>query len=83
MLPNLTGPTTVLYRFYFHRVLPRLGQWLSGDTGGAYAYLPESVSQFAERDAFLAMMREAGLVSPHFRSLTGGIAALYRAEVPA
>ena len=72
-----------LYRFYFNRVLPRLGRWVSGDAGGAYNYLPESVLQFAERDAFTALMRQAGLTSPRFRLLTGGIAALYRAEVPA
>ena len=31
-----------VYRFYFHRVLPRLGGWVSRD-GKAYSYLPRSV----------------------------------------
>lgn len=76
----ILGP---LYLFYFRRVLPRLGRWITGDTGGAYSYLPASVMAFPEREAFLALMSGAGLESASYRLLTGGIAALYRAEVPA
>jgi demethylmenaquinone methyltransferase/2-methoxy-6-polyprenyl-1,4-benzoquinol methylase len=71
-----------LYLLYFRRVLPRLGRWITGDTGGAYSYLPASVLAFPERDDFLDLLRRAGLESPICRLLTGGIAALYRAEVP-
>ena len=70
-----------LYLFYFRRVLPRLGRWITGDTGGAYSYLPASVLAFPEREDFLELMRRAGLESASYRLLTGGIAALYRAEV--
>ena len=69
------------YLFYFRRVLPRLGRWISGDRGGAYDYLPASVLAFPERDAFLDLMRQAGLREPRARILSGGIAALYRGEV--
>ncbi len=69
------------YLWYFRKVLPRLGRWISGDRDGAYDYLPESVMQFPERDAFLALMRDAGLESAQYRGLTGGIAMLYRARV--
>ena len=72
-----------LYLLYFRRVLPVLGKWITGDRGGAYSYLPESVMAFPERGEFLQMMRAAGLDSPSCRTLTGGIAALYRAEVRA
>lgn len=71
------------YRFYFRRVLPRLGSWISGAKNDAYRYLHDSVMAFPERDAFLDLMRMAGLQSPRMRILTGGIAALYRGEVPA
>lgn len=71
------------YLFYFRRVLPRLGGWIAGDRRGAYAYLQESVMQFPEREEFLAMMVRAGLRSPRQRLLSGGIAAVYCAEVPA
>ncbi len=72
-----------LYLLYFRRVLPRLGGWIAGDRHGAYAYLQESALRFPERDAFTALMREAGLESPRFRVLTCGIATAYRAQVPA
>jgi len=76
------GPLRPLYLLYFRRVLPRLGEWISGDHGGAYAYLSSSVMRFPERDSFLELMRDAGLVHPRYRLLTGGVAALYSAEVP-
>ena len=69
------------YRFYFRFVLPTLGSWICGTKNGAYRYLHDSVMAFPERDAFLSLMREAGLQSPRMRLLTGGIAALYRGEV--
>lgn len=69
------------YLFYFRRILPRLGQWISGADNGAYDYLPASVLAFPERGAFLDLMTAAGLVRPRQRILTGGIAALYRGEV--
>ncbi len=69
------------YMFYFRRILPLLGRMISGDKGGAYAYLPESVMSFPERGEFLDLMQEAGLVSPQQRILSCGIAAIYRAEV--
>jgi demethylmenaquinone methyltransferase/2-methoxy-6-polyprenyl-1,4-benzoquinol methylase len=69
------------YRFYFRRVLPRLGRWISGAKNDAYRYLHDSVMAFPERDDFLALMRAAGLRAPRMQLLTGGIAALYRGEV--
>lgn len=70
------------YLFYFRRVLPRLGSWITGDRQGAYDYLPESVMDFPERAEFLQLLTEAGLESPRARTLTCGIASLYRAEKP-
>ena len=69
------------YRFYFRRILPKLGAWISGVRNDAYRYLHDSVMAFPEREQFLALMREAGLGSPKLQLLTGGIAAIYRGEV--
>lgn len=68
-----------LYLWYFRRVLPRLGAMLSPKSrkSRAYEYLPESVMKFPEREGFLDLMRDAGLVDVSFRSLSLGIAALY------
>ncbi|MCA8952129.1 MAG: ubiquinone/menaquinone biosynthesis methyltransferase [Planctomycetes bacterium] len=70
-----------VYSFYFGRVLPRLGGWISGARNGAYRYLHDSVMAFPEREQFLALMSAAGLAAPKQVLLTGGIAALYRGEV--
>lgn len=69
------------YRFYFRRVLPRLGALVSGARNGAYRYLHDSVMAFPEREQFLSLMTRAGLQTPTMRLLTGGIAAVYRGEV--
>lgn len=70
-----------LYRFYFRKILPRLGSWISGAKNDAYTYLHDSVQAFPERAEFLELMSRAGLGSPRQQLLTGGIAAIYRGEV--
>ena len=69
-----------LFGFYFHRILPRVGGLLSGDSA-PYRYLPDSVDTFPDREDFLDRMRAAGLRSSRYRSLSCGIAAIYRGEV--
>lgn len=69
------------YRFYFRRILPRLGRLISGVKSDAYRYLHDSVMLFPERGEFLDLMAKAGLREPRMRLLTGGIAAIYRGEV--
>jgi demethylmenaquinone methyltransferase/2-methoxy-6-polyprenyl-1,4-benzoquinol methylase len=65
-----------LFRFYFTRVLPRIGGLVSGSRG-AYEYLPDSVSKFPDQKRLAELMREAGFESVVYRNLTGGIAALH------
>lgn len=71
-----------LFHFYFHRVLPRLGRWLSGHpTGGeAYSYLPASVSEFPRPDAFRSLLETCGFTAVRYRHLTGGISTLHVAR---
>lgn len=69
-------PLRALYLFYFRWVLPAIGRLLSGDDS-AYAYLPESVVRFPQREAFLARAVAAGFEAGRFDSLSGGILALY------
>jgi demethylmenaquinone methyltransferase/2-methoxy-6-polyprenyl-1,4-benzoquinol methylase len=64
-----------LYRFYFLKVLPRIGGILSKRS--AYAYLPESVHAFPAPAAFSEMMREAGCAGVERRPLTFGVVTLY------
>ena len=65
-----------LFRFYFTRVLPRIGGLVSGSRG-AYEYLPDSVSRFPDQKRLAELMRGAGFEGVSYRNLTGGIAALH------
>ena len=67
---------SVLFDFYFWRVLPRIGGLLSGSRG-AYEYLPDSVSKFPDQRRLAGLMREVGFEQVEFENLTGGIAALH------
>jgi demethylmenaquinone methyltransferase/2-methoxy-6-polyprenyl-1,4-benzoquinol methylase len=71
-----------LYRFYFTRVVPRVGRLLSASRD-AYAYLPATALAFPERGAFLDLMAAAGFARARSFLLSGGIAGLYRGEVQA
>lgn len=70
-----------LFKFYFTRVLPRIGGMISGSRG-AYEYLPDSVSRFPDQKRLAAMMREAGFEEVEYKNLTGGIAALHLGTRP-
>jgi len=63
------------YRFYFHRVVPRIGSLLSSRS--AYAYLPASVARFPAPPQLLAMAREAGFTTAEWTPYSFGIAGLY------
>jgi demethylmenaquinone methyltransferase/2-methoxy-6-polyprenyl-1,4-benzoquinol methylase len=76
-LPLLAG----LYRFYANRVLPRIGDLLSGRSG-TYRYLPETIQSWHGPEDFAALMGRAGLVDVRWRPLTFGIAALHVGTVP-
>lgn len=64
-------------RFYMNRVVPWVGQKLSGSKEGAYAYLPDSVSKFPDAPTLKRMMEEAGLRDVHFRYLMMGSIAVH------
>lgn len=65
-----------LFRFYFEKIVPRIGGIISGSRG-AYTYLPESVSRFPDKKTLAAMMKTAGFENVTFKSLTGGTASLH------
>ncbi|MCA1816362.1 MAG: ubiquinone/menaquinone biosynthesis methyltransferase [Acidobacteria bacterium] len=70
-----------LYEFYFTRVLPRVGGWLSGSRG-AYEYLPRSVMGFPDQRRLAEMMRRAGFAEVEFENFMGGVAALHAGTRP-
>jgi len=64
------------YRFYFERILPPLGNFLSR-TNYAYSYLVTSVDAFPDDDAFCALMAEAGFVGCRVTDCTFGVARIF------
>lgn len=70
-------PFKLIYGWYFHHVLPRVGQWLARNSQQAYEYLPASVSQFPSGEQLCQQMRDAGLREATFVPLTFGVATLY------
>ncbi len=73
-------PLGALYRWYFHRVLPRVGQTLARNRQEAYNYLPASVGQFPQAEALAERMAAAGLGNVQFHRFTFGVATLYVGE---
>lgn len=70
------------YRFYFRRILPRLGQLLSRNRQSAYSYLPASVEEFPQGAALVERMERVGLAEVTWRPLTFGVATLYAGRKP-
>ena len=66
------------YRWYFTRVLPRIGRLISGHTG-AYSYLPASVGAFPPPRGFLDVLHLNGVDEAQATPLTFGIVYLYTA----
>jgi len=71
-----------LYRFYFRRILPRIGQAISRSRDNAYHYLPASVLEFPDGEALAERLRRQGLVNVRWYSFTFGIASLYVGSKP-
>lgn len=67
-----------LYGFYLRRLLPRLGDGVSG-RGGAYRYLAETIAGFPRPDILAGRIREAGFAACEWHVLTAGIVAIHRA----
>jgi len=65
------------YAVYFHRVLPRLAAWISGDRTRAYHYLPKSVASFGDSAALSRALADAGFSRVAARRLTGGIVTVF------
>jgi demethylmenaquinone methyltransferase / 2-methoxy-6-polyprenyl-1,4-benzoquinol methylase len=71
---RIIGP---VYRWYFKKLLPFIGQMFSRSPESAYNYLPASVMSFPDYEELTAKMVTHGLVDLHYYPFTFGIATLY------
>lgn len=67
-----------LYRLYFDRILPPLGNWLSR-TDYAYTHLMRSVHRFPAENEFAREIADVGFKFLGVKRLSLGIAKIYRA----
>lgn len=67
------------YGVYFRRVVPVVGNLISG-VRGAYSYLPASVHRFPGADGMLDLMGAAGFREVSWTPYTLGIAGLFRGK---
>lgn len=74
-------PLLGFYRFYLHRVLPRLATLLTGERS-AYDYLAASIESFPNGEAMCERLTENGYRDARYIPLLGGIAAIYTAQRP-
>jgi len=69
------------YRFYITKVLPFIGEIISGKRG-AYRYLPASMLEFPGPEEFKKVIEAAGLQDVRYYKLTFGITAVHVGTKP-
>lgn len=76
LTPVRSGWLALVFRPYFHRVVPFIGGLVSGDPS-AYQYLPASVDRFPAAEVLASIMEQAGLRDVGYRKLNFGTVALH------
>lgn len=67
------------YNFYFSYITPLIGRIFSKDPR-AYTYLTESVKAFPHNQQFLTIMEQLGFLNCSLKSLSMGVACIYKGE---
>ena len=81
LTPLGPGVKSGVLRWYFHRLVPLIGQVVAGDRA-AYTYLPQSVDYFLEAGRLADLFRQAGLVDVGYISLGFGAVAVHYGVKP-
>ncbi len=68
-----------LYKFYFKKVLPKVGGFISGDKE-AYSYLPSSVEEFDEKIDLVKLLKNSGFEKIEKHNMTFGIVQVIIAQ---
>ena len=71
-----------LYYFYFTKILPFVGNFISQNSEDAYGYLPRSVMKFPDCEALKRVMEECGLAEVRFHRKTFGIVSIHVGKKP-
>ncbi len=68
-----------LYRFYLHKIMPRLGNLLSKDRSG-WIYLGASIEYFSSNIDFEEELKEVGFVNIKRTPMTFGVATIFQGK---
>jgi len=74
--PPPDGPLKPLLLFFLNRLIPLLGQMVSGNRP-AYTYLPQTTQNFITPEKVAAIMRSAGLTKIRYRQFMFGTIAVH------
>jgi len=69
----------IFYLLYFRYILPFIGKLFSGDSY-AYSYLNKTAETYYQGKEFCSLLEEAGFKNISTKSLTFGIATIYRGD---
>ena len=69
-------PLRMAYQFYFRRVMPLIGRWISKHTT-AYNWLPESTRVFPAPPELARRMEAQGFVEVYYELFLGGVCAMH------
>jgi demethylmenaquinone methyltransferase/2-methoxy-6-polyprenyl-1,4-benzoquinol methylase len=72
---RVAEPLRKAYDWYSFNVLPRLGQWVTGDAD-SYRYLAESIRMHPGQEELRALMKQCGFGHVDCHNMTGGVVAL-------
>jgi len=75
------GPLKVPYRWYLHKVLPKIAGYITGSSD-AYAYLGQSIESFPQGRAMLDLLASVNYQGAYHERLSMGIASIYCAYKP-
>jgi demethylmenaquinone methyltransferase/2-methoxy-6-polyprenyl-1,4-benzoquinol methylase len=70
------SPMKQFYHLYSKYILPMIGKGIS-KSSEAYAYLPDSVQRFPEREEIMDILRTAGFGQVYWKDLTAGIVTMH------
>jgi demethylmenaquinone methyltransferase / 2-methoxy-6-polyprenyl-1,4-benzoquinol methylase len=73
---KVAAPLAKAYDWYSFNILPRLGQFVTGDAD-SYRYLAESIRVHPDQQALKAMMKDAGFGHVDVHNLAAGAVALH------
>ena len=81
LTPVPDGWRSRLFRWYFHWLVPLMGQVVAGNRS-AYTYLPQSVDVFLRADRLAELFTELGLVEVGYETLGFGTVTLHWGHRP-